>query len=77
MAAGFEDVVETDEVALDVGIGVGDAVADAGLGGEVHHNLRMIFGEDAVDEGAVGDVSADEGEGGSFAVFFAMRWRST
>ena len=62
VAAGFEDVVEADEVTLDVGIRVGDAVADAGLRSEVHHNLRMVFGEDAVDEGAVGDVAADEGE---------------
>lgn len=63
MAAGFEDVVEADEVGLDVSIGVGDAIADAGLGCEVDYNLRMVFGEDAVDEGAVGDVAADEGEG--------------
>lgn len=63
VAAGFEDVVEADEVGLDIGIGVGDAIADTSLGSEVDHNLRMVFGEDAVDEGAVGDVAADEGEG--------------
>ena len=62
MATGLEDIVESNHVGLDIGIGVLDAVADASLGSEVHHNLRMVFGEDAVDERAVGDVSADEGE---------------
>ena len=73
MATGFEDVIEADEVAFDICIGVGDAVADTSLCSEVYHNLRLVFGEDTVDEGSVGDVAANEGEG----VSFAMRWRST
>ena len=60
MAAGFEDVIETDEVALDVGIGVGDAVADAGLCCEVDNDAGLVFLEEAVDAGLVGDVVLDE-----------------
>ena len=60
MAAGFEDVIETDEVGLDVSVGIGDAIAHASLGSQVHDNMRLIFGEDSVDEGAVGYIAADE-----------------
>ena len=37
MATGFQYIVETDEVALNIGIGVGNAVTHTGLGCEVHH----------------------------------------
>ena len=63
MAAGFEDVVEADEVGFDVGIGVSDAVADTGLGGEVDDDIELVFGEESVDEIAVGDVASDKGPG--------------
>ncbi len=61
VAAGFEEVVETDEVTLDVGIGVGDAVAHAGLCGEVDDDGNVVVGEDALDEGLVGYAALDEG----------------
>ena len=32
VAAGFQDVIETDQVALDVGIRIGNAVTNTGLG---------------------------------------------
>ena len=62
VAAGFEDVVETDEVALDIGSGIGDAVTDSGLGGEIDDDVGEVFVEEAVDEGFVGDVAFDEDE---------------
>ena len=62
MAAGFEDVIEADEVGLDVSVGIGDAIAHASLGSQIHDNMRLILGENAVDEGAVGYVAADECE---------------
>ena len=43
MPAGFEDVVEAEDVALDVGVGVVDGVADAGLGGEVDDNIELVL----------------------------------
>lgn len=48
VAARFEDVVKSDEVALDVSVGIGDAVAHACLGGEVDHYCYLVFGEDCL-----------------------------
>ena len=61
VAAGLEDVVETDEVALDVGVGIGDAVAHACLGGQVDHYCYLVFGEDCLHGFLIGDGGVDEG----------------
>ena len=61
VAAGLEDVVEPDEVALDVGVGVGDAVAHACLGGEVDDYGYVVVREDVLHGGLVGDGGVDEG----------------
>ena len=61
VAAGLEDVVESYEVALDIGVGVGDAVAHACLGGEVDHYGYLVFGEDCLHGCLVGDRGVDEG----------------
>ena len=55
--AGFEDIIESDEVALDIGIGVGDAIAYACLSCEVDDDLGLVLLEDLVDSVAVGDVT--------------------
>ena len=60
MAAGFEDVVEADDVGLDIGIGILDAVTDAGLGCEVDDNIELPFGKEVVDKGLVGNVTLNE-----------------
>ena len=60
VAACFQDVVESDEVALDVGIRVRDGIADASLGGEVHDDGEVVLLEQAVDGGLVGEVRFDE-----------------
>lgn len=62
VAAGLEDVEEADEVALEVGARVLDGVADARLGGEVHHDVEAVLLEQALDEGGVAQVAAHEGE---------------
>lgn len=62
MAAGLEHVEEADEVALEVGARVLDRVADARLGGEVHHDVESVRGEQTLDEGGVAQVAAHEGE---------------
>ena len=61
VAAGLEDVVESDEVALDVGVGIGDAVAHACLGGEVDHYGYLVFSEDCLHGCLIGDGGVDEG----------------
>lgn len=61
VAACFEDVVESDEVALDIGVGVGDAVTDASLGGEVDDYGYTVVREDVLHGCLVGDGGVDEG----------------
>lgn len=62
MTAGLEHVEEADEVALEVGTRVLDGVADARLGGEVHHDVEAVLSEQSLDEGGVAQVAAHEGE---------------
>ena len=61
--ARLEDIVESDNIALDVGVRVLDAVAYTGLSREVHHDVELLFGEEGVHEGLVGDGAADEAVG--------------
>lgn len=61
VAARLEDVVESDEVALDIGVGVGDAVAHACLGGQVDDYGYTVVREDVLHSGLVGDGGVDEG----------------
>lgn len=61
VAAGLEHVEEAYQVALEVGARVLDGVADARLGGEVHHDVEAVLGEQALDEGGVAQVTAHEG----------------
>ena len=46
VTAGLQDIIEADKVALDVSVGIGDAVADSCLCGEVHDNGNLVFRED-------------------------------
>ena len=58
--ASLQDVVEPDHVALDIGIGVLYAIPDPRLSGKIHDDVEVVFLEDAVDEGLVGEVALDE-----------------
>ena len=60
MTAGFEDVVETDDVAFDIDIGVLDAVADTSLGSEVDNDVELVFCKEIIDKLAVGNAAFDE-----------------
>ena len=62
MAAGFKDVVEADEVGLYVHIGVIDRVAHTGLSRKVDDDIGLILGKDAVNDGLISHVAADEGK---------------
>lgn len=62
VAAGLEHIEEADQVALEVCARVLDGVADARLGGEVHHDVEAVLSEQALDEGGVAQVAAHEGE---------------
>ena len=60
VAAGLQDVVESDQVALYVRVGIGDAVPDPGLGGQVDHDGRTEVSEYAVHGIPVRDGLAEE-----------------
>lgn len=60
VAAGLKDVEEADQVALEVGARVLDGVADARLRGEVHNDVEAALSEQALDEGGVAQVAANE-----------------
>ena len=57
VATGLEDVIEAYHVALDIGIGVLDAITDACLGCEVDHDIELILGKERIDGGFVGDIA--------------------
>lgn len=46
VTASLQDIVETDKVALDVSVGIGDTVADSSLSGKVHDYGNLVFRED-------------------------------
>ena len=55
MTASFKDVIETDEVALNICVRIGDAVTYSCLGCEIYNHGNVIFSEDLLDGGFVGD----------------------
>jgi len=72
VAAGFQDVVEADEVRFHVDVGMIDAVADAGLGGQIDHDGRFVLCKNPVQKFFVRDGAADENvaDGRVFGSFF-------
>ena len=51
----FKDVVETDKVALDISIRIGDAIANTCLSCKVYYNRDIIFSENLFYGFLVGD----------------------
>ena len=45
MAASLQEVVEADEVALDIGIRIGDRVTNTSLCCKVDHNGNLVLGK--------------------------------
>ena len=70
MSAGFEDVVESDQVAFDVDVRVINGVADAGLSGQIDYDRRPVCCEHFVDEGFVCDAASDDH---AEAIFLELR----
>ena len=66
VAASLQDIIKAYQVAFDIAIGVGDAVADSGLGSEVDYNLRMIGIKQQIYHYFVGYIAPDKTETGIF-----------
>jgi hypothetical protein len=62
VSAAFENVHEAHDVAVDVGVGIQQGVAHAGLGGKMHHAIEILLGEQRRHAGAICHVHLDEAE---------------
>ena len=60
MTARLQDVVETDDVALDVDIRVLDAIAYTCLSGQVHYDIKVVLLEEAVNQFTVSNAALYE-----------------
>ena len=60
VSTGLKDVVEADDVALDIDIGVLDAVANTCLRGKVDYDVEVVFCEESIDQFPVSDIALDE-----------------
>ena len=64
VAAAFENIGETDDIALDVSVRILQGIANAGLGGQVDDLVELLVGKQLVHAGTVGHVELDEAEAG-------------
>ena len=62
MAAGFEHVGETDQVAQRVGLRILQRIAHAGLGGEMHDAIGPDFVEQCAQRQVVGDIELGDAD---------------
>ena len=60
VAAGFQDIVEANHVALDVRIGILDTIPHTGLGGQVHNDIEVVFSEQFVNQRFVRQIPLRE-----------------
>ena len=60
VAAGFENVIESDDIAFNINIRVLNAIAHARLGGEIYYDVKVVLFKETVDEVAVGDAALDK-----------------
>lgn len=60
VAAGFQNIVKTDEIGFDIYIGVGDGVTYTGLGSQVHYDIRMPGAKDVYNAVFVCQISTNE-----------------
>ena len=60
--ARLQDIVEADQIARDIRIGIRNRIPHASLRSQVHHHLWLIGLEDAVDGFLRRDVALDETE---------------
>ena len=60
MTTGFENVVETNYVAIYVCVGIGDRVPHTCLCREIDYNVKMVLLEKLVNEGLIRDGTFNE-----------------
>ena len=60
VAASFKDVIKSDDIALDINIGIGYRIAHTCLSGKVYDNIKAVFFKAFVNECSVGDIPFNE-----------------
>jgi len=70
LAAGFQNVAETDQIGLDVALGMCDAVAHSGLGRQMRHTAEVVRLAKGVQNFGVRQIHPSEREG---CVLFQQR----
>ena len=60
MSAGFQQVIETDNVRFDVHVRVIDAIADTRLSRKIYYDVKVISIEELIDQCLITDGTFDE-----------------
>ena len=60
MAAGFQNVIETNHITFDVSIRIRDGIANTSLRAQIDHNIRMVLLKNTVDECLVRKAALDK-----------------
>ena len=60
MPAGFENIIETDDVALNIHIRVVDTISDSRLSRQVYHDVDLLFLEEAIHKFLIPDGAAND-----------------
>ena len=62
MTAALEDVEEAHKVAVEISIGIGNAVTDTSLGSKIDHLVKMFVGKKTVQSFTVGEIHPHKAE---------------
>ena len=60
VTAGLQDVVKTNDIALNIGIGIGDRIPHTSLSGKVYDNIYRVVAKQPVNDSLVGNGVVDE-----------------
>ena len=60
MPASLQDIIEAYHVALNIGIRIGDAIAHTSLCSQIHHHVKVVLLEQAINQSLVSQVTLDE-----------------
>ena len=62
MAAGFQNVIEANQVCFHIGIRICNGISNASLRAKVHHNFRLILLKDRFDHSLISQITFYEAE---------------
>jgi len=62
VTTGFEDVHETNDIGIDVGMRILKAVAHSSLGGKIDYPVESMFGKNLFDGSTIAQISLNEGK---------------